>query len=118
MAGARKSFIREILKVAQDPDVISFAGGLPNPRFFPSEPLRRAADRVLASDGANALQYAPTPGYPPLRDFIARRYAGTSGLEVDPDEILITNGSQQGLDLVAKMVIDPADQVILESPSN
>lgn len=117
MAKAKKSFIREILKVAQDPNVISFAGGLPNPRFFPAEPLRKAADAVLTEDGANALQYAPTLGYPPLRAFIAQRYHEKSGLDVDPGSILITNGSQQGLDLAAKVLIDPGDQVILESPS-
>ncbi len=75
MANVQKSFIREILKVAQDPNVISFAGGLPSPDYFPVEPLRLAADKVLAQDGANALQYAPTLGYLPLREFIAQRYA-------------------------------------------
>jgi len=117
MANVQKSFIREILKVTQDPNVISFAGGLPNPDYFPVEPLRAAADKVLAQDGANALQYAPTLGYGPLRQFIAQRYAQMCHLDVNPDHILITNGSQQGLDLVAKILIDPGDEVILESPS-
>ncbi len=117
MANVQKSFIREILKVAQDPEVISFAGGLPNPDYFPAEPLRAAANAVLAEDGANALQYAPTLGYQPLRQFIAQRYAEKCDLIVDPDHILITNGSQQGLDLVSKILVDPGDEVILESPS-
>jgi 2-aminoadipate transaminase len=117
MANVQKSFIREILKVAQDPNVISFAGGLPNPDYFPVAPLRLAADKVLAQDGANALQYAPTLGYQPLREFIAQRYAEKCSLTVDPEHILITNGSQQGLDLVAKILVDPGDEVIVESPS-
>lgn len=117
MATMQRSFIREILKVAQDPNVISFAGGLPNPDYFPIEPLRAAADKVLAQKGANALQYAPTLGNAELRQFIADRYKTTCGLDVPADEILITNGSQQGLELVAKILIDPGDHVILESPS-
>lgn len=102
MARTQKSFIREILKVTQNPAVISFAGGLPNPNYFPIEPLRAATDRVLAEQGKLALQYAPTLGHEPLRTFIAQRYAQQSGMAVDPDEILITNGSQQGLDLVGE----------------
>ncbi|MCA9919541.1 MAG: PLP-dependent aminotransferase family protein [Anaerolineales bacterium] len=117
MARTKKSFIREILKVTQNPEVISFAGGLPNPNYFPIEPLRAAADRVLAEQGKLALQYAPTLGHEPLRAFIAQRYAERTGLHVEPDEILITNGSQQGLDLVAKILIDPGDHVLVESPS-
>ncbi len=113
----QKSFIREILSVAQKPDVISFAGGLPNPDYFPKDALADAAHKVLAEDGKRVLQYAPTLGYEPLRQFIADRYAQKSGLIVHPDEILITNGSQQALELVAKIVLDPGDQVILESPS-
>lgn len=117
MSRTTKSFIREILKVTQNPDVISFAGGLPNPNCFPIEPLRTAADRVFAEQGKLALQYAPTLGHEPLRVFIAQRYADRCGVIVDPGEILITNGSQQGLDLVAKILIDPGDHVLLESPS-
>ena len=105
------------LSVTQNPDVISFAGGLPNPDYFPIEPLRAAADRVFAEQGRQALQYAPTLGYEPLRAFIAQRYADRTGMAVDPDEILITNGSQQALDLVGKILIDPGDHVLMESPS-
>ncbi|MCB8926530.1 MAG: PLP-dependent aminotransferase family protein [Ardenticatenaceae bacterium] len=117
MSRTKKSFIREILKVTQNPNVISFAGGLPNPNYFPIEPLRAAADRVFAEQGKLALQYAPTLGHEPLRAFIAQRYAERTGMAVDPDEILITNGSQQGLDLVAKILLDPGDHVLVESPS-
>ena len=117
MSGTQKSFLREILKVTQNPDVISFAGGLPNPNYFPIEPLRAAANRVFAEQGRQALQYAPTLGHQPLRAFIAQRYADRCGMTIDPDEILITNGSQQGLDLVAKILIDPGDHVLMESPS-
>jgi 2-aminoadipate transaminase len=117
MLRSKKSFIREILKVTKNRDVISFAGGLPNPDYFPIEPLRAAADHVFATQGRQALQYAPTLGYEPLRAFIAQRYAQKCGMNVSPDEILITNGSQQALDLVGKMLIDPGDHVLMESPS-
>ena len=113
----QKSFIREILNVAQQPNVISFAGGLPNPDYFPKNALADAAHKVLTEDGKRTLQYAPTLGHEPLRQFIADRYQQTSNLTVHPDEILITNGSQQALELVAKILLDPGDQVILESPS-
>ncbi len=96
-----KSFIREILKVTAQPDVISFAGGLPNPSTFPIEDIKQATIKVLDADGRNVLQYAPSEGYLPLRKYIAERYA-KKGMSVSPDEILITNGSQQGLDLIAK----------------
>lgn len=117
MSRTQKSFIREILKATQNPAVISFAGGLPNPNYFPVAQLRAAADHVFAEQGKLALQYAPTLGHKPLRAFIAQRYADQCGMAVSPDEILITNGSQQGLDLVAKILIDPGDHVLLESPS-
>ncbi len=75
MSSVHRSFIREILKAAVDPGIISFAGGLPNPRFFPVRELEEAARKVLAADGAAALQYATTEGFPPLREKIAERYA-------------------------------------------
>jgi 2-aminoadipate transaminase len=116
MSSVHKSFIREILKAASDPSLISFAGGLPNPRSFPVKALDEAAHKVLAETGTAALQYATTEGFPPLREKIAERYAAR-GVAVDPDDILILNGSQQGLDLVAKVLIDAGDEVLLESPS-
>lgn len=111
-----RSFVREILKVTQNPEVISFAGGLPNPRFFPVQGIAAAAADVLTRADGSALQYGTTEGYPPLREYIAQRYRKTEGLEVSPDEILITNGSQQALDLVGKVFIDRQDAVAIERP--
>jgi 2-aminoadipate transaminase len=116
MSTVHRSFIREILKAAVDPGIISFAGGLPNPRFFPVRELEEAARKVLSMDGASALQYATTEGFPPLREKIAERYAAR-GTTVRPEEVLILNGSQQGLDLVAKLLVDAGDEVLVESPS-
>ena len=111
-----KSFIREILKVTENPAIISFAGGLPNPGLFDTAGLARAAHEVIAGDGAAALQYTTTEGYLPLRQFIADRYRKRLGIGVSPDEILITNGSQQCLDLVGKVFIDRGDTVAIERP--
>jgi 2-aminoadipate transaminase len=116
MANAHKSFIREILKVTADPKVISFAGGLPNPKLFPVEEVADAAAKVMAEDGRNALQYSTTEGYLPLRQYIAERYFTKKGLKVGPDEILITNGSQQGLDLIGKAFLNKADRIVIERP--
>ncbi len=116
MSSVHKSFIREILKAAVDPEITSFAGGLPNPRFFPVRELEEASRKVLSVDGASALQYATTEGFPPLREKIAERYAAR-GTTVSPEEILILNGSQQGLDLAAKIFIDRGDTVLVERPS-
>lgn len=116
MGHVKKSFIREILKVTEDPSVISFAGGLPNPASFPVEAINRAAQAVLMEDGADALQYSTTEGYLPLREFICVRYEKRFGLHISPEEILITNGSQQGLDLVGKVFLNEGDGVLLESP--
>ncbi|MGK7393513.1 MAG: aminotransferase class I/II-fold pyridoxal phosphate-dependent enzyme [Candidatus Cyclobacteriaceae bacterium M3_2C_046] len=111
-----KSFIREILKVTSQPDVISFAGGLPNPEYFPIEPIQEATLKVL-KDGKNVLQYAVSEGYYPLRQFISQRYQQKKGITVDPADIIITNGSQQSLDLAGKIFINPLDKVLLEKPS-
>jgi 2-aminoadipate transaminase len=116
MSTVHRSFIREILKAAVDPEIISFAGGLPNPRFFPVRELEEATRKVLASDGGPALQYATTEGFPPLREMIAQRYAAR-GTRVRPEEVLVLNGSQQGLDLIAKVLVDQGDEVLVESPS-
>ena len=115
----RASTIREILKVTQQPDVISFAGGLPAPELFPREALAQAAARVLAdpTDGPNSLQYTVTEGHPPLRAWVAARLDRVWGVEVAPGDVLVTGGSQQGLDLVGKVFLDPGDTVVLESPS-
>lgn len=111
-----KSFIREILKVTQDPSITSFAGGLPNPNLFPIEALQDAARETLATAGARALQYSTTEGYAELRAWIASRYS-RHGVTVDPDQVLITTGSQQCLDLLGKLFIEKDDEVILERPS-
>ena len=111
-----KSFIREILKVTQDPSIISFAGGLPNPGLFPIAQLQDAARETLATAGARALQYSTTEGHPELRAWIAARYA-RRGVTVHPDQVLITTGSQQCLDLLGKLFIEQGDEVVLERPS-
>jgi len=116
MDSVHRSFIREILKVTAEPDVISFAGGLPNPALFPVKEMSRAAAKVIENDGQTALQYSTTEGYAPLRQFIAARYAEKKGIKVEPDEILITTGSQQCLDLIGKVFIDPGDKVLIERP--
>lgn len=113
----QRSAIREILKVTEDPAIISFAGGLPNPSTFPVADVAESAAKVLRDAGTAALQYATTEGYRPLRELISRRYSEKRGLEVDPDEILITNGSQQGLDLLGKALLDAGDAVLLERPA-
>ena len=115
MESVQKSFIREILKVTASPEIISFAGGLPNPATFPTLAIGRATEAVLSGEGKAALQYSTTEGYPPLREYIARRYAA-KGVRVNPENILITSGSQQGLDLVAKVLLDEGDRVVIESP--
>lgn len=112
-----ESFIREILKVSSQPDMISFAGGLPNPEFFPVEKIAEAADKVLTRDGKAALQYWVTEGYMPLRDYVANWQSQRMGMTIDPESILILNGSQQGLDLIGKLFLNPMSRVLLEGPS-
>jgi 2-aminoadipate transaminase len=92
------SAIRELLKLTEQPDLISFAGGLPAPDVFPTEEFREACDRVLTDFGAQALQYGSTEGYMPLRELIVR-HSARYGINVTPENILITSGSQQALDL-------------------
>jgi 2-aminoadipate transaminase len=116
MNGVHKSFIREILKVTEDSSIISFAGGLPNPRSFPIKEVERSVFKVLSENGEEALQYSTTEGYRPLREYIAKRYS-KYGLKVDADEILITNGSQQGIDLIGKVFLNKGDNVLVESPT-
>lgn len=115
MGTVHRSFIREILKVTADPEIISFAGGLPNPELFPVEAMDKASREVFAEIGASALQYSTTEGDAGLRAIIAKRYA-LRGLEVDPDSILVTTGSQQILDICAKVFLDKGDKVVIERP--
>jgi 2-aminoadipate transaminase len=112
----RASDIREILKLTAQPDVISLAGGLPAPELFPIDEYRRAFEWILESDGAQALQYGPSEGYRPLRDLLATRL-GASGVLCSCDDLLITNGSQQALDLIGKILLDPGDAVLVEKPT-
>lgn len=106
------SAIREILKLTQGGEVISFAGGLPAPALFPIERIREASDRVLAQQGERALQYSTTEGYSPLRAWAAEQLPGA-----DAERVQIVSGSQQALDLVAKALLDPGDRVVLAAPT-
>jgi len=110
------SAIRDLLKVTEQPEVISFAGGLPSPDCFPTEEITAAAERVLVEKPLAALQYGPTEGYAPLREFITTLMRGR-GLSIPSDQILTLNGSQQGLDTIAKLLIDPGSPVLVEQPT-
>jgi 2-aminoadipate transaminase len=110
------SAIREILKVTERPEVISFAGGLPSPATFPVERLQRACNEILTQAPSPALQYGPTEGYLPLREWIAERHS-VGAVRVDPARVLVTTGSQQGLDLLAKALVDPGSRVLVETPT-
>ena len=116
MRQLRPSTIREILKVTAQPEIISFAGGLPAPELFPVEAVRAAADEVLAHSGREALQYGPSEGFPLLRDWIAEEMQ-RRGVNVPSAEVLVTNGSQQVLDLAAKLFLNPGDVVLTENPT-
>lgn len=111
-----RSFIREILKVSLDAEIISFAGGLPNREFFPVAEIRAASNKAFDRCGRDMLQYSTTEGLLPLRRYIADRYLEKQGLRVDVEDILITNGSQQGLDLLGKALVNVGDAVIIEEP--
>ena len=110
------SAIRELLKLTEKPDIISFGGGLPAPDVFPVDDFAAACDRVLREFGAQALQYGTTEGYLPLREMIARHTA-RYGIKITPDNILITSGSQQALDLIGKVFINPGDRILVEEPT-
>jgi 2-aminoadipate transaminase len=112
----QSSAIREILKVTERPEVISFAGGLPSSATFPVDEMLASFDRVLTSRGREALQYSTTEGFAPLREWIAAR-VGTPEAPVSPEEVLIVSGSQQGLDLLAKVLVDQGDKVLVETPT-
>lgn len=110
------SVLREILKVTEQPDVISFAGGLPSPATFPAEQMRAAAERLLTTAPAASLQYGPTEGYAPLREWIAERHRGL-GCDVRAEQVLVTTGSQQALDLIGKVLCEPERPTLVESPT-
>lgn len=114
----RASEIRELLKLLDQPDIISFAGGIPDPSLFPVEAIRKAQDEILADPvtAAQALQYSVSEGFAPLRRWIAA-FMGRNGVPCDIDNILITCGSQQGLDFLAKMLVSPGDTILVEAPT-
>jgi 2-aminoadipate transaminase len=112
----KASAIRELLKFAEQPDMISFGGGFPAAEVFPVEEFKRACNYVLEHKGAESLQYGGTDGYVPLREMIAR-HTSALGIKVDIDNILITSGSQQALDLLGKIFINRGDRILVESPT-
>jgi len=112
-ASMNPSVIREILKVTEKPGIISLAGGLPSPKTFPINAFKEAADNVLLQDGASALQYAASEGYAPLREFVAQQLPWN----VSADQVLITTGSQQGLDLMGKILLDEGSRMLVETPT-
>ncbi|MGD0309758.1 MAG: PLP-dependent aminotransferase family protein [Acidobacteriota bacterium] len=112
----QSSIVRELLKLIEKPDLISFAGGLPAPEVFPIEEFREAAERVLSESGPQSLQYSTTEGCPRLREMIARHTA-RYGIVVKPENILITSGSQQALDLIGKVFLNSGDRIALERPT-
>lgn len=117
VARLKPSTIREMLKVTQNPNVISFGGGLPAAELFPVEDVSAAQDEVMRTRGAQALQYSVTDGVSELREWVAARLRAQRGLDVVADDVVITSGSQQGLDLYGRVFLDPGDVVALENPS-
>lgn len=117
MNGMKASDIRELLKLTARPEVISFAGGMPAPELFPVEEINAAFNAVMAENGRTALQYGPTEGYAPLRKQIAERMERINAIKTDISNLILTAGSQQGLDFCGKLFLNPGDVVILESPS-
>jgi 2-aminoadipate transaminase len=112
----QSSAIREILKITMRPEITSFAGGLPSPATFPVERMKAAFDAVLSKNGKVALQYGPTDGYAPLREWVANTLS-TPGSQISPDQVLMVAGSQQGLDLLGKVLVDEGSKVLVETPS-
>ena len=114
--GVKSSAIRELLKITQRPEIISFAGGLPAPDVFPVVRFREACQKVLEQSSSLALQYGASEGYEPLREMVARHIA-RYGIKAKPGNVLITSGSQQALDLIGKLLINPGDRVLVEAPT-
>lgn len=115
--GLESSIIRDILKYSSQPGVISFSGGLPAPDLFPIDELKDAADRVLTRYGTQALQYGLSMGYPPLREYVAERLSVRGGIQLTADNILITAGSQQGLDVVGRVFLERDQHVVCSRPT-
>ena len=116
LAGVQPSAIRELLRLGADPEVISFGGGYPDPALFPVAELQEVYSRVLVPERANALQYTATDGLPVLREQVAERLTA-DGMPCAADDVLIIQGAQHGLDLVAKLVVDPGDVIVAEDPT-
>ena len=116
MQRMKASAIRELLKLVEDPEIISFAGGMPAPEVFPIKEFQEACNKVLLEKGRMALQYGATEGYTPLRDMIAR-HASRIGIQVTAENVLITSGSQQALDLIGKVFINHGDRLLVEAPT-
>lgn len=114
--GMKASAIREILKVTQNPEILSLAGGLPAPEAFPVEIIRTLCNRVLDKDPVAALQYGPSEGHGPLREALVE-YASRLGITTTLGEVLVFSGSQQVLDLLGKILLDPGDNVVVENPT-
>ncbi|WP_346878800.1 MULTISPECIES: PLP-dependent aminotransferase family protein [unclassified Clostridium] len=113
----KASEIRELLKLTEKPEIISFAGGLPAPELFPLDKLNEVASKVIKEKGQIALQYASTDGYMPLREIIVKERIAPTGVKCDTSNVMLTNGSQQGLEFSAKLFINEGDTIACESPS-
>ena len=107
----------ELLKLSERPDVLSFAGGLPDAATFPMEKLKEITNLVLNEHGSMALQYGPAGGYTPLRELVAQRMKVLEGIDAKPDDIMIVSGGIEGMDLIAKTLLNPGDIVIVEAPT-
>lgn len=116
MARMQRSTIREILKITKRPEIISFAGGLPAPELFPLDAFREALATALKQEGAASLQYDLTEGYTPLKEFLCE-WLSARGMKCHPDEMLLTHGSQQALDLIGKVFLNPNEKVLVEDPT-
>jgi hypothetical protein len=116
-SGLKASEIREILKLTTQPEIISFAGGLPAPEFFPIEELKKVDAEILEKEGMQAVQYGTTEGYLPLREKIAEHMKTAFGVDCSAEELMITSGSQQGLSLLSQIFLDPDEVVLVESPT-
>lgn len=115
--GLKASEIRELLKLAEMPEIISFAGGLPAPELFPVKEMEEISQKVLEKDGRLALQYSSTEGFAPLREKIAKERMAPAGVNVTANDVAITSGSQQGLEFSARIFVNEGDTIICESPS-
>ena len=115
--GLKASEIRELLKLTAQPDIISFAGGLPAPELFPLEELKKVDAAVIDKEGQAAVQYGTTDGYVPLRQHICERMKKSFGVDCKVDEVFITSGSQQGLSFIPQIFINPGDVMLVESPT-